>query len=136
MDIKSSDPYAGESVRGAPVVKTVGDREAGVESVKGESQTVTRNEIALKPMNSSPLQKKEVEQAVSDVNQFFQTERRSLAFSVNETTQDVVIEVKDAETDQIIRQIPPEFVIKLAEQLHELSNETNRFDGLLLKDKA
>nr|WP_305906552.1 flagellar protein FlaG [Methylomarinum sp. Ch1-1]MDP4519241.1 flagellar protein FlaG [Methylomarinum sp. Ch1-1] len=104
--------------------------------MKGESQTVTRNEIALKPMNSSPLQKKEVEQAVSDVNQFFQTERRSLAFSVNETTQDVVIEVKDAETDQIIRQIPPEFVIKLAEQLHELSNETNRFDGLLLKDKA
>ena len=48
----------------------------------------------------------------------------------------VVIEVRDADTDAILRQIPPEFVVRLAEQLNELSDEQHASSGLLLQDKA
>ncbi len=135
MDIKSTTPYVGESVRGAPVVKTVGDNNVRSSGAKDANQGVAINNTEVGKGDASSLQKKDVEQAVSDVNQFFQAERRSLSFSVNDTTNDVVIEVKDAETDEVIRQIPPDFVVKLAERLHELSNDDG-FGGLLLKDKA
>jgi len=83
---------------------------------------------------NAKVEKTAVDQAVNKVNELFQAERRRLSFSVNDTTQDVVIEVKDAETDEVIRQIPPEIIVKLAEHLQEMSAEESV--GVLLKDKA
>ncbi|WP_084191129.1 flagellar protein FlaG [Methylomarinum vadi] len=135
MDINNITPHIGESVRNAPVVKTAADSRAIVKTVGSAIQGEDNRSDSVGSVNSRISQKKDVETAVSEVNQFFQTERRNLSFSVNETTQDVVIEVKDAETDEVIRQIPPEFVVKLAEHLQELSSE-DAFGGLLLRDKA
>lgn len=135
MEIKNTAPYVGESVRSAPVVKAVGDQHTTVDSAKEPNQIADRK-IAVEESDNTPLlQGQDVQKALADVNRFFQAERRNLSFSINEKTRDVVIEVKDAETDEVIRQIPPEFVIKLAENLHELSGE-DPLGGLLLKDKA
>lgn len=135
MEIKNTVPLVGENVRSAPVIKTAADNKTGVESLGNGIQGKDNRVDSVDSVSPKVAQKKDVETAVSEVNQFFQTERRSLSFSVNETTRDVVIEVKDAETDEVIRQIPPEFVVKLAEHLQELSSE-DAFGGLLLKDKA
>lgn len=69
------------------------------------------------------------------MNSFFQNEQRKLLFKVNENTGGVVIQVKDAQTDEVIKQIPPEFVVKLAEHLDQL-NEAEDAVGTLVREQA
>ncbi|MGE0485461.1 MAG: flagellar protein FlaG [Gammaproteobacteria bacterium] len=54
---------------------------------------------------------------VEDVSRNVQTRQRSLQFSVDERSGRTIITVIDKETDEIIRQIPPEEVVALAEHL-------------------
>lgn len=73
--------------------------------------------------------KKPVEQAVKDINDFFQNVRRTLQFSLDQDSGKMVIQIKDAETNEVVRQIPPEYVLKIAKQLGEVK-------GLLFEEKA
>ena len=58
-----------------------------------------------------------LEQAVSKLNDYVQSYQRKLSFSVSAETGRTIIKVYDAETDELIRQIPPEETIKLAESI-------------------
>jgi flagellar protein FlaG len=60
----------------------------------------------------NPAQLKE---AVSKLNDYTQSISRKLSFSIEESTGRTVIKVYDAETDELIRQIPPEETLRLAE---------------------
>lgn len=73
--------------------------------------------------------KQPVEQAVKDINEFFQNIRRTLEFNIDQDSGRMVVQIKDSETHQVIRQIPPEYVIKLAKQLGEVK-------GMLFEEKA
>jgi flagellar protein FlaG len=73
--------------------------------------------------------KQPVEQAVKDINEFFQNVNRTLEFNVDQDSGRMVVQIKDSETKKVIRQIPPEYVIKLAKQLGEVK-------GLLFEEKA
>ncbi|BBL74957.1 flagellar protein FlaG [Methylomagnum ishizawai] len=73
--------------------------------------------------------KQPVEQAVKDINAFFQDVKRTLEFNIDQDSGRMVIQIKDSETKQVIRQIPPEYVLKLAKQLGEVR-------GLLFEEKA
>lgn len=55
--------------------------------------------------------------AVKRLSDYLQRVRRELQFSVDETSGRTVIRVIDAETDEVIRQIPPEEVLALARYL-------------------
>jgi len=68
---------------------------------------------------------KAVDEAISNLNDYAQNLKRQLHFSVDEASGRTVIKVTDPETDEIIRQIPPEEVLRIAESLDEQS-------GLLL----
>jgi flagellar protein FlaG len=81
------------------------------------------------------IDEEKIDRAVADVNEFFQSEQRKLSFSVNKDIGSVVVEVRDVETDEVIRQIPSESVIKLAAQLNELISDTGSV-GVLLKEKV
>lgn len=58
-----------------------------------------------------------VREAVGNLNQFVQKLTRTLQFSVDEESGRTVIKVVDSETNQLIRQIPPEEVLVLARNL-------------------
>ena len=58
-----------------------------------------------------------LEQDVELVNQLMQSVRRELNFSIDDTTGRTVITVIDAETDEVIRQIPPERVVGIIAEL-------------------
>lgn len=60
-----------------------------------------------------------VEQAVSQVNEFVQNLNRDLQFTVDEDSGRTVIKVLDNETKQVIRQIPPEELLRIANYLLE-----------------
>ena len=135
MDIKNTVSFVGEGVQVA-TIKPVRNNETQTSVVKDADKIFGKEVVDDQEKSLSILQEKDVEKALSDVNHFFQAEQRKLSFSVNEISKKVVIEVKDAETDQVIRQIPPEFVVRLAEHLNELSTENGDSGGYLLRDKA
>ncbi len=86
--------------------------------------------------DSEKTEPQQVGQAVADVNSFFQNVQRKLSFSVNDALGSVVIEVKNSETEEVIRQIPPEAVVKLAERLSELDTKDDEVVGFFLKEQA
>ncbi len=55
--------------------------------------------------------------------------RGEAEFSIDRDTNMVIVKIKDKETGEIIRQIPPEVVLKIAKSIEE-------FLGLLLDERA
>ena len=69
--------------------------------------------------------------AVSDINEYVQQVRRELQFSIDEHSGQTVVKVINADTDEVVRQIPPEEALSLARYLSEAGDT-----GLLLRSKA
>jgi len=79
----------------------------------------------------------QVRESVSELNEFVQSIQRSIQFSVNETTGQTVISVKDTVTGEEIRTIPSEELLAIAEYIAEtlaVSEEAGR--GVLLNIQA
>ncbi|NOX08537.1 MAG: flagellar protein FlaG [Gammaproteobacteria bacterium] len=84
---------------------------------------------------SAESQKKQLSQAVSDLNDFVQNIQRNVYFSVDDDTGRTIVRVVDRETDELIRQIPSEEVLNIARSLEE-QIASNKNDGLILQVQA
>lgn len=78
----------------------------------------------------------QIENAVSQLNEFVQTSSRRLNFSVDEGSNKQVVKVTDAESGKVIRQIPSEEVLKLSERLQDLQTEVGTAVGLLFNKQV
>jgi len=74
------------------------------------------------------------EDAVRRIQSYVQSVRRELRFSVDDATGRMVIKVLDPETDEVIRQIPPEEIIAIARALSESPERVA--GGLLFRARA
>jgi flagellar protein FlaG len=74
-------------------------------------------------------------EAVAQLNGFLRHERLSLEFSVDQASGRVVIRITDTDTDQLIRQIPPEEVMTIARHLSE-GPEAGALRGLLVSESV
>jgi flagellar protein FlaG len=64
--------------------------------------------------------REQVEDAVATIQEFVQSVRRSINFSVDDGSGYVVVKVTDAGSGDVIRQIPSEDALRLAENLSEV----------------
>ncbi len=71
-------------------------------------------------------------QVVAQLNSYVQNIQRNLEFRIDEATSRTVISVIDRDSKEVIRQIPSDIVLKLAQQLSSM----NERSGMLLEDKA
>lgn len=71
----------------------------------------------------------DVTAAVQEIQEFVDNVTTNLQFAVDDRTGKIVVSVVDAETKQVVRQIPSEDVMKLARTL-------DRMQGLLFSGKA
>jgi flagellar protein FlaG len=78
----------------------------------------------------------QIETAVSQLSEFVQTSNRQLNFSVDEGSNKLVVKVTDAESGQVIRQIPSEEALKLSERLQDLQTEVGTAVGLLFNKQV
>ncbi|WP_166371150.1 flagellar protein FlaG [Psychromonas sp. SA13A] len=76
-----------------------------------------------------PLTDKEVNDTVDELNSFLQDMKRNLSFSVDDTSGESVILVKDSESEEVIRQIPSEELVVLRKKMDDLT-------GLLFDTKV
>ncbi|MDP4943900.1 MAG: flagellar protein FlaG [Paraglaciecola sp.] len=74
----------------------------------------------------------EVENALSIVNKAAIFEQRSLSFMVDEASGRSIIKVMDRSNDQLIRQIPSEELIKVAQDIKKLQEEMGQSLGVLV----
>lgn len=77
-------------------------------------------EAAVKP--ASEPKRDELERAVTDIREFVQESQRKLDFSIDDSTGRVVVKVIATDSGDVIRQIPSETVLKLAQSLSQASS--------------
>lgn len=106
-------------------------RDGGVSTVVGSRQKQSLTEIASAQSangqstarSAAPVQnvdRAQVEDAVATIQEFVQSVRRSINFAVDDGSGRVVVKVTDAGSGDVIRQIPSEEALKLAENLSEV----------------
>jgi flagellar protein FlaG len=83
---------------------------------------------AVASLGSEP-KRDDLQKAVTDIQEFVQAAQRKLDFSIDDSTGRVVVKVIATETGDVIRQIPSETALKLAQSLSSASS-------LLFDDKV
>ncbi|MCK7552082.1 flagellar protein FlaG [Marinobacter goseongensis] len=64
-------------------------------------------------------QREALDEAVSRLNDYVQTVQRDLQFEVNNDIGQTIVRVVDQETREVVRQIPDEVALRLAENLQQ-----------------
>ncbi len=83
-------------------------QEAGLSSLQGEGGS-----------GKAP-QKVDVNEAVERIRTQVQNLQRDLNFSVDDSSGQVVVQVLDGDSGKVVRQIPSEDILRLAERLDEM----------------
>jgi len=110
----------------------------GVESLRANTVRPSA-EAAAKPPAIDPersdsagggagISHEELTEAVTRLNDLVQPIRRELHFSVDDSTGETIIRVIDAETQELIRQIPPEEVLTLMQHLEQQDHRSLLMD--------
>ncbi len=81
-------------------------------------------------------EKTEVKSQIEELKLFNQSIDRSLQFKVDEELGVTIVRVVDKETDELIRQFPPEELINLSKRLKELNEEDTGKSGIFLQEKV
>ncbi len=79
-------------------------------------------------------QKKEVSEAIFEVEAFMQDNQRTLNFEMAEKDNRVIITVIDQETKEVIRQIPPDDLVRMSDAIRSGDSLAN--GGILIQSKA
>ncbi|MBN2509299.1 MAG: flagellar protein FlaG [Spirochaetales bacterium] len=98
-----------------------------VQHIKDEAARIERNESPPKPVPPPPVspieewsrEKVDVEQILKDIMNMSSAFNRRLKFSINYQLNEVIVKVVDAETDKVIREVPPEEIRRLHSRMKE-----------------
>lgn len=77
----------------------------------------------------------QLEEAVKKISDFLSAQNRDLVFNVDEQTQRTVVTVKDSSSGEVIRQIPSEEVLKLADRIQELQQDVGNSIGIFINSE-
>ena len=97
------------------------------------SKPVARQGIAAATGGTAPPATiGDVKKAVNQLNEFLQSLRRDLQFSVDEGSGSTIVKVIDSNTGELIRQIPPEEILAVSRAMAYSLKK----DGILLQDQV
>lgn len=106
-------------------------------------KAAAKTEMQADQQQPSEANKQQNDQALSEsiltLNQAAQVVSRNLEFRVDENSGRTVITVKDSQTDEIIRQIPSDQLLKIAARLQELQEsrqEDRSASGILFTSQT
>lgn len=116
---------------GVPVQPSV----ASSPSIEKQEKTqkiaeVVQSDAKAQAVNTPDVDKVELQDAVQRLNDFTSNNtERNLSFSLDETTQKMVVTVRDVKTLEVIKQMPTEEALAVSRQIESML-------GLILNDKA
>src|SRR3990167_1896429 len=121
MDIGSiQGPSASTSVASKAERASATSAKVVAETVEHKPSEDAASTGSAKAESGSVASREEVEAAVATIQDFVQSVCRSLNYSLEEGSGRVVVKVTDAGSGDVIRQIPSEEALQLAENLSEV----------------
>jgi len=103
------------------------DKKADISKVDKAEETAGEKEASEQALGD----------AVKQLNSYVQSINRNLEFNIDKDSGQTVVKVIDAETDEMIRQIPNEEALKIAKQLDiSLKDGSKSTELLLIRAKA
>ena len=81
------------------------------------------------------ISERELGSVVESLNAVAQAVRRRLEFSVDQDSGRTVIKIMDFDTQEVIRQIPPEELLRLSQHLHD-AQDLHDGQGLIIDAEA
>ena len=109
--VKSSE---GGNTSPAEVVKQAGGSSLSAAGLYTNAQSAQAGNVSADASSAE-----ELEQAVAKLNDYVQNTERKLNFQLDEDAGFTIIRVFDKATDELIRQIPNEEAVSLAQKLNE-----------------
>jgi flagellar protein FlaG len=109
-----------------PEAVPIAARQLGVQAKLPEA--AKPSQIAENQEQKAPG-KADVKQAVETISKFVSSRQSELSFSIDDATGSQIVKITDTQTNQVIRQIPSEEAVTIAQALDKLQ-------GLLIRDKA
>ena len=84
-----------------------------------QPQTLSPADQAAQAREAKESQKEQLTSAVSQLNDYVQNVQRDLQFEVDNELGQTIVRVVDQQTQKVIRQIPDELALRLAEKLQQ-----------------
>lgn len=109
MSVKLNSSYAAQSTVAL----------ASQNASDASASTLLAKPVSTDSGNVSKSEDKNLFSAVKDIEAFVQSMQRNLEFSIDDSTSKVVVKVVASDTGEVIRQIPSEMALKLAQSLSD-----------------
>jgi flagellar protein FlaG len=121
MDVSSIKPQVNSTVVRDGGVSSAAEarQKQGLPPVATVSNT-DEQAVARAVTSAQEVSREDVEDAVATIQEFVQSVRRNINFAVDDGSGRVVVKVTDSGSGDVIRQIPSEEALKLAENLSEV----------------
>lgn len=123
MKINSVNPTLSIRSPKIDIVQPPKNVDSQIEAVRKVANGQQEQELQAQPTTTT------VQEAVDDINKVLHYLNERLEFSVHEATNRIMVRVLDRETEEVLREIPPEQILDLVAKLWELV-------GLLVDKKA
>ena len=73
------------------------------------------------PESPAPRLEQQLAAAIAQANRMLELHNRSFQFTVHEPTREIIVRVIDTETEEVVKEIPPEEILDLVARLWELA---------------
>lgn len=132
IDVKFGSNYRDPSntIQRQEIKTTAYEANANTENTSG-AKAGSNNQIGKDQENGSKEQRfsdKQIRDAISRANNQIRNHRTKFEFNYHEETKRVSIKVIDKETEEVLKEIPPEETLEMMEKIWELA-------GLLIDEK-
>lgn len=98
------------------------------------AQSATLEGKALPPEDKkAEISSEDIQQAVAELNLHIQNIERDLLFSVDDSSGQTIVRVVNSDTEEVIRQIPSEEVLRISRSIHEQMGDIS---GLIFETSA
>ncbi len=130
MSIQSATSIIANSAAALSVpAKSDSQQAAAASSAAEDGKTVTGLQAPRQPTSVQETNSQELSAALEEVQKTIRPFASELNFSLEEDTGRMLVKIVDTETDEVIRQIPSEELLRISKALDKLQ-------GLLLNSEA
>lgn len=135
QSVQNSDRFLSEPTVKTEETKSPVENRGGKNPAISSDETVNVEDIKAQQQSADNDRQREeseqgIEAAIEEIREFANIQNRQLDFSIDEDSQRRVIRVLDAESGDVIRQIPTDEVLQLAERIKELQTEVGAAVGV------
>lgn len=112
--------------------------EQSARKVVEQNESIAVNAVPKVTENAavSVMSKENLNEAINTLNKVPAIQERNLSFSVDDLSGRSVIKLRDKKTDEVIKQIPSEELLKVAQDVRRLQEQMGQSVGFLVDNKV